>query len=56
MHGRFTVAMSGKALQEARAAGFSLPALIARALARIDAMLPGSRSTITVNYARGGAL
>jgi len=56
VHGRFTVAMSGQALQGARAAGFSLPALIARALARVDALLPGPHSTITVNYARGSAL
>jgi hypothetical protein len=56
VHGRFTVALSGKALQEAKAAGFGLPALVARALARISALLPGPHSAITVNYARGSAL
>jgi hypothetical protein len=51
-HGRFKVLLSGKALQEAKAAGFSLPALTDRALDRIDALLPGPKTTIAVNYAR----
>lgn len=56
VNGRFTVTMSGQALQEARAAGDNLPALMAHALAHISALLPGPRSTIAVNYARGSAL
>jgi hypothetical protein len=56
VNGRFTVTMSGAALQEAGAAGDDLPALMAHALARISALLPGPRSTIAVNYARGSAL
>ncbi len=55
MNGRFTVTMSGAALQEAKAAGDVLPALMAHALAHISALLPGP-STITVNYAQGSAL
>jgi hypothetical protein len=53
---RFTVTISGEALGEAKAAGDSLPAVIAHALARINVLLPGPRSTIAVNYARGSAL
>lgn len=56
VNGRFTVTMSGEALQEAKAAGDNLPALIAHALAHINALLPGAHSIITVNYARGSAL
>jgi hypothetical protein len=56
VNGRFTVMISGAALQEAMAAGDNLPALITHALVRINALLPGPRSTITVNYARGSAL
>lgn len=56
VNGRFTVTMSGEALQEAKAAGDSLPALMAHTLARISALLPGPHSTITVNYVRGSAL
>ena len=56
VNGRFTVMMSGQALQEAKAAGNNLPALIAHTLNHINTMLPGGHSIITVNYARGGAL
>jgi hypothetical protein len=51
-HGRFTVVLSGKALQRAKAAGFNLPALTGRALDRIDALLPGPKTIITVSYGR----
>ena len=50
-NGRFTVLLSGKALQEAKAAGFSLPALTGHALDRINALLPGPKTTIAVSYA-----
>ena len=53
---RFTVTISGQALREARAAGDNLPVLIARSLARINVLLPGPRSAITVGYAQGSAL
>jgi hypothetical protein len=56
VNGRFTVAFSGTALQQARAAGFNLPALTVHALGHINALLPGPKTTITVNYARGKAL
>jgi hypothetical protein len=45
---RFTVVLSGKALQEATSAGISLPALVARDLDHINALLPGPTTTITV--------
>jgi hypothetical protein len=48
--------MSAAALKQAKAAGDNLPALMTHALARISALLPGPKSTITVNYARGSAL
>jgi len=54
--GRFTVTMSGQALQEAKAAGDDLPALMAHALAHINALLPGPHTTITVSYAQGDDL
>ena len=56
VNGRFTVTMSGQALQEAKAAGDDLPVLMAHALGRINGLLPGPHSTITVNYAQGSAL
>lgn len=56
VNGRFTVTMSGEALHEAKAAGDNLPALMAHALAHINALLPGPRATVTVNYAQGSAL
>jgi hypothetical protein len=53
---RFTVAFSSTALQQAKAAGINLPALTVHALGRINALLPGPKTTITVNYARGDTL
>jgi hypothetical protein len=47
---RFTVVLSATALQEAKAAGASLPGLVARDLDHINSLLPGPRTTITVNY------
>ena len=44
--------LSSKALQEANAAGFSLPALTGHALDRINALLPGPKTSIAVSYAR----
>ena len=49
-NGRFTVVLSGKAVQEAKAAEIDLRALIARALGHISALLPGPKTTISVNY------
>ena len=54
--GRFTVVLSGKALQEADAAEINLRDLIARALGHISALLPGPKTTITVSYARPASL
>ncbi len=56
VNGRFTVTISGQALREAETAGDNLPLLIARSLARINVLLPGPRSAITVGYAQGSAL
>jgi uncharacterized protein YjaZ len=56
VNGCFTVAFSGTALQKSKAAGFNLPALTVHALGHINALLPGPKTTITVNYARGNAL
>lgn len=56
VNGRFTVTMSGQALQRAKAAGDDLPALVANTLAHINSLLPGPPSTITVGYAQGSAL
>jgi hypothetical protein len=50
-HGRFTVVLGSKALAQATAAGFSLPALVTRALEHIDALLPGPHTTVAVNMA-----
>jgi hypothetical protein len=47
---RFTVTFSAQALAEASASGTSLPEVVARALARINALLPGPPTTITVSY------
>ena len=55
-HGRFTVMLSSKALQEANSAGFSLPALTGHALDRINALLPGPKTSVAVNYGRPGTL
>lgn len=51
-HGRFTVLLSGPAVQQAKAAGIDLPSLVSRALDRINTLLPGPKTTITVNYDR----
>ena len=48
---RFTVTFSAAALAKASADGMSLPQVVARALARISALLPGPRTAITVSYA-----
>jgi hypothetical protein len=44
---RFTVTFSAQALEKA---GPGLPQVVARALARINALLPGPPTTITVSY------
>ena len=49
-HDRFTVALSAEAVREARTGGVNLPRLVAHALGRINALLPGPRTTIAVNY------
>lgn len=49
-HGRFTVVLSAQAVREARTVGVNLSRLVAQALARINALLPGPRTTIAVNY------
>jgi hypothetical protein len=48
---RFTVTLGAQALGKATADGTSLPQVVARALARINALLPGPRTSITVSYA-----
>jgi hypothetical protein len=53
---RFTVVLGGQALQAAEAAGINLPVLVSRALGHINALLPGPKTTITVNYAPPGKL
>lgn len=53
---RFTVIFSGNARQEAAAAGTDLPALVTRALNHVNALLPGPRTDITVDYSRAGRL
>jgi Predicted Zn-dependent protease (DUF2268) len=54
--GRFTVVISGRALQAAGTAGINLPDLIAGALGRINALLPGPETTITVTQPWPGGL
>jgi hypothetical protein len=54
--GRFTVVISGRALQEAAAAGINLPDLIGAALGHINALLPGPDTTITVTQPWPGGL
>jgi uncharacterized protein YjaZ len=49
-HGRFTVLLGGKAVEAARSAGVSLRSLVADALDRINALLPGPKTTISVMY------
>jgi hypothetical protein len=52
---RFTVTLGAQALKKATADGTSLPQVIAHALARINALLPGPPTTITVSYASSGS-
>jgi hypothetical protein len=56
VNGRFTVVLSGRTQQVAQTAGISLRDLIAPALGRVNGLLPGPRSTITVNRAQAGDL
>jgi Predicted Zn-dependent protease (DUF2268) len=53
---RFTVTFSSAALQAAKAAGMSLPALAGQALGHINALLPGPDTTISVGYGRPASL
>lgn len=55
-NGRFTVLLSGQAVQAARAAGIDLPGLVSRALNHISVLLPGPKTSISVNYYRPGVL
>ena len=55
-NGRFTVRLSGTAVQQAKAAGIDLPTLISRALDHINALLPGPKTSISVNYYRPAVL
>jgi hypothetical protein len=48
--GRFTVTFTAQALEMASAGGASLPQVVAHALARINALLPGPPTAITVLY------
>jgi hypothetical protein len=48
---RFTVTLGAQALEKATADGTSLPQVIAHALARINALLAGPPTSITVSYA-----
>ena len=54
--GRFTVVLSGRALQESATAGITLQNLITRALGHINALLPGPKTTITAGQQRPGDL
>ena len=47
---RFTVTLSAQAVEKASADGVSLPHVVAHALGRINALLPGPRTPITVTY------
>jgi hypothetical protein len=55
-NGRFTVTFSGPALQAARGAGLNLPAVVSRALERINAVLPGPHTTIAVGLGPPGTV
>ena len=44
--------MTAAAVRQARASGVNLSQLVARALARINALLPGPATTITIGYGR----
>jgi hypothetical protein len=48
---RFTVTFTGQALEKASAGGVDLPRVVAQALDRINALLPGPHTTISVAYA-----
>jgi hypothetical protein len=50
---RFTVTLSLEALQQASAAGVSLPRLVARALDHINTVLPGPHTSIYLYYGPG---
>lgn len=50
--GRFTVTMSAEAVHRASAAGLSLGQVVMRALGRINALLPGPATTITIGYSQ----
>ena len=54
--GRFTVMLSGTALQQAKTAGVNLQRLTIRALDQINALLPGPRASITVGYSSPAGL
>jgi len=47
---RFTVTLSAQALEEASADGRSLPQVVGQALSRINALLPGPPTTISISY------
>jgi hypothetical protein len=47
---RFTVTFTSRALEKADADGTNLPQVVGEALARINALLPGPPTTITVAY------
>jgi len=53
---RFTVTFSGAALQAAQGAGINLPAVVSRALERINALLPGPHTTIAVGLGPPGTV
>lgn len=54
--GRFTVVLSGEASQESGTAGVSLRDMIGRALGRINALLSGPETTISVTHMKSGDL
>ena len=53
---RFTVTLSGAALQAAQQAGINLPAVVGHALEHINALLPGPATTIAVNLGQPGTV
>jgi hypothetical protein len=53
---RFTVTFTAQALEKAGAAGVNLPRVVGRALAHINALLPGPATTITVTTITGSGL
>jgi hypothetical protein len=48
---RFTVTFTAQALEKASADGTDLPQVVGQALARINALLPGPSTAITIGYA-----